>query len=606
MLRRGVVGLLVVVISLLAAWPAAAAGRVELDVILVVDTSDSMAAELEALCDEIQGVVGDMERHGINVNDVVLGVAETRACADEHVVRLIPEGETRGKEDWGLAVADLAQHYAWTPGAARLIIPLSNEGPLGGDPVDGADERAIQAAIQAAQANAVMVSPLLGREFNPEVEPLARDLAQETGGRVFLSKRPDDDMADGLRDLIRAAADRARADRSLPDTIPTPLELVLNGRVVSSNLVLALLLTLVVGVASAILDNIVGDNRAAFDASRLGRLTAAATNLRGAAERLLSPGEWSPQASRPRRLLAVAGLALSLALMALVGLFLQPRLNLVSWRALGLGLGTLTALLLLNVIYAGAQYWLARRAGATPEMRLEPLAPLATLGGVLLSRMTGFVPGFFYGRATRFGVPAAVSEGGLPHPRRARVVLLALGAVGAAGLSFWALTIPTSLLLDFIEGLGLSETLDRILTGLVGAVQGFCLLSFFLAWQVLTFELLPLPSTGGGLLYQHRRLTWAVVAFGVLLVLLHALVNPFGTAGELLESGGLVLLLLASLLYSALAVGVWLYFALRTSGAVTVDWDRGQRTTVMAISLIVLWVLGACAGLVALVMRLLD
>jgi hypothetical protein len=606
MLRRGMAGLLVVIISLLAAWPAAAAGRVELDAILLVDTSDSMTAELGALCAEIQDVVGDMERRGITVNDVVLGVAETRACADAHVVRLIPEGQTRDREDWGLAVADLAQHYAWTPGAARLIIPLSNEGPLGGDPVDGEDERAIQAAIQAAQAQGVMVSPLLGREFNPEVEPLARDLAQETGGRVFLSKRPDEDLADGLRDLIRAAADRARADWSLPETIPTPLEVALDGRVISTNLVLAFLLTLVVGVASAVLDNIIGDNRPAFEASRLGRLTAAASNLGQAAAGLLSPGEWSPGSSRPRRLLAGVQLALYLLLMAIVGMFLQPGLDLISWRGLGLGLGVLLALLVLNGIYAGAQYWLARRAGAAPEVRPEPLAPLAALGGVLLSRMAGFVPGFFYGRATRFGVPAEMSEGGLPGPRRARVVLLALGAVGAVGLSFWALTIPTSLLLDFIEGLGLSETLERILTGLVGAVQGFFLLSFFLAWQMLTFELLPLPSSGGGLLYQRRRLVWAVVAFGVLLILLHGLVNPFGTAGELLESGGLVLLLLSALLYSALAVGVWLYFALRTSGAVTADWDRGQRTTVLAISLVVLWVLGACAGLVTLVMRLLG
>jgi hypothetical protein len=611
MVRRGVFILLVVIISLLAAWPVSAARRVEVDVVLLADTSDSMADELRALCDGVEEVVADMDRRGITVNAVTLGVAETRACADQRVTRLISDGQTEDKEDWGLAVADLARHYEWTPGATRLIIPLSDEGPLGGDPVDDDDERAVQEAIRAAQANDVVVSPVLGTDFNSEVEPLARDLAEETDGRVFLSEKPDDDLADGLCDLILAVADRVRAAAPVSETIPTPLDIVFDGRVVSTNLVLAILLTLVLGVASVILDDTLSGNRVGLGASGLGRLVAAAVNLGRAAEGLLSSGEWLRLSARPRRLVAVIQLALFLVLMAFLGLFLKPGLSPISWTGLGLGLGMLLALLFLNLIYDGGQYWLARRAGAAPTLRLRLSAPLAAFGSVVLSRIFGFVPGYFYARATRCTFPSEATEAGLPDPRRVRIALIGLGVVGAVGLSFWILTIPTSLMIEFIEGLKLGTTLNNISTGLVGMVQGLFSLCFFLAWQMLLFEMLPLQSTDGGVIYRHNRPLWAVVVFGALFVLLHTLVNPFGATDQLLGGGGLVLLLLSALFYSALAVGVWLYFALRTGGAVAADgstelaevWGRGQRTTVMAISLIVLWVLGACSGLVMLVAR---
>jgi hypothetical protein len=415
-----------------------------------------------------------------------------------------------------------------------------------------------------------------------------------------------------LRELVRAAADRSRAATTVLEAIPTPLDIVLDGQVVSTNLVLAILLTLVLGVASAVLGNLLGDAPVTFDTSQSGRLVAAAIKLGRAAGRLLSPGEWSRLSGRPRRLLVATQLVLFLAVMAVLGLFLQPNPEPISWRGLGLGLGVWLALLLLNLIHDGGQYWLAQRTGETPTLRLRPAAPLAALAGVLLSRSVGFVPGYFYGRVTHCdfastGMEAREPGGTTPaRSRQVRIVLITLGAVGAVGILFWVLTAPTALLLDFVEGLKLPTIVDNVLTGLLEVALGFFSLCFFLAWQMLLFELLPLFFTSGGVIYQRSRLIWAGITFVILFALLHTLVNPFGTLGELLESKGLVLLLFLSFLYSVLAVGAWLYLALRTSGSVTSDWNRGQRTTVMAISLIVIWGLGACAGLVMLVMGLLG
>ncbi|MFQ5460953.1 MAG: VWA domain-containing protein, partial [Anaerolineae bacterium] len=88
------------------------------------------------------------------------------------------------------------------------IVPMSDEGPEDGDPVNdpGDDRDAITAAIAAARANNVIVSPVLGSGFSSGTENLARDLANGTGGRVFLSSDPSQDLADGVANLIGTAA----------------------------------------------------------------------------------------------------------------------------------------------------------------------------------------------------------------------------------------------------------------------------------------------------------------------------------------------------------------------------------------------------------------
>jgi hypothetical protein len=592
--------LLLVVVSLLAAWPVAAARQVELDVILLVDTSVSLDDELQVLCGGIEELVADVKERGAVVNVVTLGIAETRDCASARVTGLVPEGQIQSKEDWGPAVAALARHYEWTPDATRLVIPLSDEGPLRGDPVDDEDKEAIKQVIQIAQDNEVMVSPLLGSDYNSDVEPLARDLARKTGGQVFATQDPDDDLLDGLRDLLLAAAERGRRATELLKAVPTPRDVVFEGAVVSANLVLALLLTVVLGVASAVREN----TQAAFQASRLGQLWAMALDAGQAAEQWTSPMGWSRAPTRTQRLTMLAPWGLLLVLLALVGVFLQPDLNPLSWRGLGLWLRMLLALALVSLIYEGGQYWIARWSSMTPVLHVRPGALLASVAGVVLSRVAGFVPGYFY---TRLAVCTAAPEGmedDLPPQHWSQVSLFGLALLGAVGLSMWVLTLPTSLLNDFVEGITVFKALAGVLSGLVEALQSFFLIGFFVAWQTLFFELLPLQFSAGAVLYRRSRLMWAASAFVVLFVFLHTLLNPLGASDELLENRGLVLLLLSLFLYSALAVVRWLYFARRSLGEEALSspthesWEQDQLTAVMAISLIVIWTLGVCYGLV--------
>ena len=605
MIRKSVsILLLIVLLSLLTARAVTAASNQKVDAILLVDTSDSMNDELVILCEGIDDLINDLERRGITAHIIVVGIAETRACAERHVSQLLPEAQTHDKEDWGTAIVDLARYYGWTPDAVRLIVPLSDEGPLQGDPVNNDDKGVIQTAIRAARANHVIVSPALGTRYNPEIEPLARELAQETGGQVFVSQEPDQDLIEGLQNLVLDTTRHARTTTSLLDAIPTPREVLLDSDALLTNAVLAILLTLILGLATAILSNIIHANEATFAASRPGRALAALARLERRVRRMLL--------ARPNsRLLFLLRIALLLLLMSFVGIFLQPGLGPLSWQGLALWVGLWLALALIHLIYGCSQSWLLGHGRVTPTAQLQPSSPLLALATVVLSRLFDFTPGYFYGQVIRYTLlveqtndPFADQTSHQTAPQhRVKNILAALTVLAAVGLTLWILTAPTSLLRDGVANLELPQALDTLIGGLLGAIHGFFALCFFVAWQILFFELLPLPFTNGGRLYRRRSLIWAVPHALVLFVLLHTLVNPFGVGDQLLQSHGLLLLLFMAFLYSALAVGIWATVALRTGGRVAAEWNRSRRIPIMAIILIALWGIGFCAWLVRLLVN---
>ncbi len=187
--------------------PACAQGG-KVDVVFAMDTSGSMYDEFGALCHQIDAIVANLQNQGVSVNYRILGLARTFQCASDTVQHLVPGGLVNHEEDWGPAVTDLSNGYAWQPDYARLIIPMSDEGPENGDPVHdpGNDRDAITAAIAAAQAHQVIVSPILGTGHSGAVTRLAQDLANATGGRVFQSTEPAQDIAGAIGDMIGLAA----------------------------------------------------------------------------------------------------------------------------------------------------------------------------------------------------------------------------------------------------------------------------------------------------------------------------------------------------------------------------------------------------------------
>ncbi len=181
---------------------------VTLDIVFVMDTSGSMGDEAAELCAEISGVRSELEALGLTVTVTLLGIAGNPGgpfeCLTSNVNALF--GSDLHLEAWGPATAIVAESFPWTT-TARVIVPISDEGPYNGDPCDdpGRDRDAIENAIVVANENGVIVSPIAGTGIGKEkcVATLGQDLAAGTGGTWHQST--DDGLAEAIFDLVIAS-----------------------------------------------------------------------------------------------------------------------------------------------------------------------------------------------------------------------------------------------------------------------------------------------------------------------------------------------------------------------------------------------------------------
>jgi len=199
------------------------------EVTFVMDTSSSMNDEGSALCSTLTQVVSELQADLVNVDTELLGLLSTGgstfSCLTDTVENLYgtavpgsppPGMETLGEpcganlnEDWGPATAIVAGLKTWQADSVRLVVPISDEGPRCGDPVNdpGDDRDSINLAIGQAQLNDVIVSPITGTGSSGGVISMATLIADNTNGSVFSSVEAAEDLADGIKSIILAACD---------------------------------------------------------------------------------------------------------------------------------------------------------------------------------------------------------------------------------------------------------------------------------------------------------------------------------------------------------------------------------------------------------------
>lgn len=194
-----------------------------IDLVFVMDTSGSMRDEAETLCAGMTQVISDLKQQGVNVQADFLGITQTPggsfSCLTDHVLGLLggdvpgdaascpfPDG-TSAYESWGPATAIIAQRFNWTPGAMRLVVPISDEGPCDGSLPEGCndpgdDRDSIDNAIAVALANNVVVSPISGSGSDSCVLGLTEAIANGTGGIALQSKDPKLDLFDAINRIV--------------------------------------------------------------------------------------------------------------------------------------------------------------------------------------------------------------------------------------------------------------------------------------------------------------------------------------------------------------------------------------------------------------------
>jgi hypothetical protein len=205
----------------------------DVEVAFVMDQSDSMDDEGEALCRSISQIAEDLEAD-LSLTDVhteLLGIpypgTGIYGCLTESVAGLYgttvpgspppgneilgdcPGGLQSPTEDWGRAVSVVSGFKPWAPDSVRLVVPLSDEGPWCGNPVSdpGVDRDSIVHAIWAAQTWGVAVSPVTCSGSPGSMVGMAQLIADSTGGQRFSSSQPAEDLAEGIKQVIYHACD---------------------------------------------------------------------------------------------------------------------------------------------------------------------------------------------------------------------------------------------------------------------------------------------------------------------------------------------------------------------------------------------------------------
>ncbi|UCG31669.1 MAG: hypothetical protein JSU68_08370, partial [Phycisphaerales bacterium] len=207
------------------------------DVVFVVDTSGSIQDEGQALCGNIKQIIGDLKDAGLPVTATLLGVVENPPassfdCLTGSVLGMFGPAVPGvppaccplmdKNEDWAAATAIVSQNFPWMPGAARVVIPISDEGPEGGDPCQdpGPDRAGIANAANVANANNVFVAPIMGNGTTACVMALAQELGSRTGGQAFRSDDPQEDIVDAVTKILINICVLGGGDKEVIDLCP--------------------------------------------------------------------------------------------------------------------------------------------------------------------------------------------------------------------------------------------------------------------------------------------------------------------------------------------------------------------------------------------------
>ncbi|MCA9311379.1 MAG: hypothetical protein KDA21_09255, partial [Phycisphaerales bacterium] len=200
------------------------------DIVFVMDTSSSMNDEASVICATVTALSAYIANQGIDLQAEYLGIADTPGgafgCLTDSVINrfgttvpgMPPAGnETLGdcpggsevpSEDWARATSIVAAYQPWRPGALRIVVPISDEGPWCGDPVNVFDDDATFHAITIALGGEVIISPLLGTGSSQAVIDRGALLADATGGEWTLTTEGGQEIFDSISNIVLAACFR--------------------------------------------------------------------------------------------------------------------------------------------------------------------------------------------------------------------------------------------------------------------------------------------------------------------------------------------------------------------------------------------------------------
>ena len=183
--------------------PAGDGQPTPVDLVVVMDTSGSMADEARPLDAKVEALISaatadcraDVRVVWLGIAKILPGTNFTQTCRkylaeNLNLPRRELESDPKDKEDGARSIIDLARHFDWRAGAARLLLFLGDEGLYQGDPQNKQDTLQTERAIGVAQEQQVAVFTYLGtplgKRINPKTQSQYQRLAAATGGQAYV------------------------------------------------------------------------------------------------------------------------------------------------------------------------------------------------------------------------------------------------------------------------------------------------------------------------------------------------------------------------------------------------------------------------------------
>ncbi len=323
-------------------------------------------------------------------------------------------------------------------------------------------------------------------------------------------------------------------------SVPLPTQVSKDPQVIGTNFALALVFAVVFGLTSTLFNNTVKSRHHQIETALLplGKRLVRAKRLAGRIS--VQPGDAGTVAKvrrwvEPVVIVLVAGLIYA---------FLDPGFG-FSREGLLIFASFVVSVAVVTYAYEGLEALASSRHYRVPaSLRIFPAAVAIAAVCVLISRLSGFTPGYLYGFVGGFAFAGAQQ---LDVRRKGRLVLLASCSLLAVSLAAWFAAMPVSSAVDA----GASWA---------GPVLGILVAIFIGGLEGVVFGLVPLSFMDGGELFRWNRWVWGST-FGVAVFLFwHVLLNRNSRYGAAFEQASAQVVIALLCFWTLVTVGTWLYF----------------------------------------------
>jgi hypothetical protein len=244
-----------------------------------------------------------------------------------------------------------------------------------------------------------------------------------------------------------------------------------------------------------------------------------------------------------------AGVVTFTLLATLLYAFLDPGFG-FDVGSLATFLGMLLGIVLVTAAFSVPLLLAHRRHGDPPTVKVVPISLLIGVACVLVTRLTGFQPGYLYGLLIGLAFARELSAA-----EEGRATAIGAGLMLAIAIACWLAlgVLPTD------DAFGLVVLRTALAALMVAGLEG------------VVFGLLPMRFLPGEPLYAWNRVAWAALLGIGAFAFFHLLINP--ASGYLSDTSRTPLLTVVALLvgFSAVSVAFWAWFRFRRAPEAQVE-----------------------------------